>query len=167
MQRHCWKDASCGALRKLAEWLWITRKSVLLNWNSSTVNIRENRSGKYLKLLKYSTASLYRESALGLPFGQNLRHHLYSTRPWGSDTETLVVYGLLVDIYYPSKTTWICNSTCWGRCIPIRSHCPVRVCTCIRSYLGFYILYVTTGARHIHDHYLPEYSQLECTNCLI
>lgn len=127
MQRHCWKDVSCGALEKLEEWLWITRKSTLLNWHSSTVNIRENRSGKYLKLLKYSTASLYREPALGLPFGQNLRHDLCSTRPWGSDTETLVVYGLLLDIYSPSMTTWICNSTCWGRCIPISSHCLVWV----------------------------------------
>lgn len=43
---------------------------MLLNWNSLTVNMRENRAGKYLKLLKYSTASLYREPALGLPFGQ-------------------------------------------------------------------------------------------------
>lgn len=124
-QTHCWKDASCGGLGKLAEWLWVTRKSTLLNWNSSILNNRENRAGKYLNLLKYSIASLYREPTLGFRFGLNLRHHLCSTRSCSSDTETLVFHGLLLDIYSPSTTTWICDSTHWGRCIPIRSHCPV------------------------------------------
>lgn len=118
---------SCGALGKLAESVWVTRKSTLLNRNATTVNSRENRVGKYLKSLKYSTASLYWEPALGLPFGQNLRCHLCSIRPWGSDNETLVVYSLLLGIYSPSMTTWICSSTCWGTCIPIRSHCLVWV----------------------------------------
>lgn len=91
------------------------------------MNIRENRAGIYLKLLKYSTASLHREPALRLPFGQNPRHHLCSTRPWGSGTEALVFYGFLLDIYSLSMTTWIYSSTCWGRWMPIPGHCFVGV----------------------------------------
>ena len=123
MQRLCWKNVSYGALGKLAEWL--TRKSTLLNWNSSTMNIRENRDGKYLTLLKYSADWLYREPAFGLPFGQNLRHHLCSTRPRGSDTEIWCFMACYQIFFLPA---WLLEfAICWGRCIPIRSHCPVWV----------------------------------------
>lgn len=125
----CKGVAERGYLEKLA--LWITRKSTFLNLNSSSMNIRENKARIYLKLLKYSTASLHSEPALRLPFGQNPRHHLCSTRPWSSDTETLVFYGFLLDIYSLSMTTWISSSTWWGRWIPIPGHCLV----------GFLLLY--------------------------
>lgn len=93
-------------LEKLA--LWITRKSTLLNLNSSSMNIRENRARIYVKLLKYSTASRYSEPALRLPFGQNPRHHLCSTRPWGSDTETWVFYEIFILSAWPLEFTVAC-----------------------------------------------------------
>lgn len=116
------------------------KKSTLVNWNSSSMNIRENRAIRYLKLLKYSTASLYREPALRLPFGQNPRHHLCSTRPWDSDTETSAFYGFLLDIYSVSMTTWIYSSTCWGRWISIPGHFLVGVFLPL-YWISFGILY--------------------------
>lgn len=73
MQRHCWNNVSYSALVKSVESLWITRKSVLLNWNSSTIIIRENKAWKYLKrshiLLPHYIGNLLLVSLLGKIFG--------------------------------------------------------------------------------------------------
>lgn len=132
--------------------LWITRKSMLLSWNSSTVT----RAGKQLKLLKSSTASLSREPTTGLLSGK-ISGVIY-TAPWGWDAEALVVYVSLLGIYSPIMTAWICIARVEGAAYPPGA---VARCesSCLHLYLisfGISILYVTIGARHIHDHYLLE-----------